>query len=283
MIKFGVAGNSVSFIEEGFNETFDAAVWCKNRGIDAFEYSFGNGIRINAGTAKKIGDEFLRNGIEMSAHAPYYINFANPDPLLAEKSYQYVLSSAKKLIELSGERLVVHVAAQGAETREAAVALTKSRLYTLAGKIEEAGFTGLKICLETMGKIGQIGTVDEIVNFCTLAPFFYPCIDFGHINAREQGILKSSTDYKVIIEKMLSVLPPEKVKFMHVHFSKIQYGQKGEIRHLTFRDDLFGPNFEDLAPVIIEYGLEPFIICESSGTQAEDAVYMKNYYNSLVF
>lgn len=278
MIKFGVAGNSTSFIAEGFNDTFDAAVWCKNRGIDAFEYSFGNGIRVNSSTAKKIGDEFLRNGIEMSAHAPYFINFANPDPDLSEKSFQYVLSSAKKLIEFSGERLVVHVAAQGQATREAAVALTKSRLYTLATKIEEAGYKNLKICLETMGKQGQIGTVDEIIDFCTIAPFYYPCIDFGHVNAREQGILKSPTDYKTIVDKMLSVLPPEKVKFMHVHFSKIQYGQKGEIRHLTFDDRLFGPNFEDLSPVISEYRLEPFIICESSGTQAEDAVYMKNYY-----
>lgn len=278
MIKFGVAGNSVSFIAEGYSETFDAAVWCKSRGIDAFEYSFGNGIRITSATAKKIGDEFKRNNVDMSVHAPYYINFANPEEELAEKSYQYVLNSLKKLIDFSGERLVVHVAAQGKETRENAVALTKNRLNILAEKIEEAGYSDLKICLETMGKQGQIGTVDEIIDFCTLAPFYYPCIDFGHINAREQGILKSPEDYKIIIDKMLSVLPEEKVKNMHVHFSKIQYGLKGEIRHLTFQDGLYGPKFEDLAPVIREYNLEPFIICESSGTQAEDAVFMKNIY-----
>ncbi|MEG1510055.1 MAG: endonuclease IV, partial [Clostridia bacterium] len=72
-----------------------------------------------------------------------------------------------------------------------------------------------------------------------------------------------------------------KVQKMHVHFSKIEYSKGGEVRHLTFEDDTFGPNFEPLASVLKMYKLEPYIICESAGTQTEDAIFMKNYYNNI--
>ena len=93
----------------------------------------------------------------------------------------------------TGERLVVHPASQGKQSREIAVDTCKSNLYKLAETLNER-FSKYKVCLETMGKISQIGTVSEIADFCQIYDNFYPCIDFGHVNAREQGILKSSDD-----------------------------------------------------------------------------------------
>ena len=77
---------------------------------------------------------------------------------------------------------------------------------------------------------------------------------------------------------MLENLPEHKVKYMHSHFSKIMYGPSGEIKHLTFEDDVYGPEFAPLSKVLHKYELEPVIICESDGTQAEDAIQMKNIY-----
>ena len=145
----------------------------------------------------------------------------------------------------------------------------------------ENGFSDKKICLETMGKLAQIGTVEEIVRFCDIAPFFYPCVDFGHLNARTFGSLKTTDDFEKVIVYMLEHLPEEKVKKMHVHFSKIMYGASGEIKHLTFADEIYGPNFENFAPIIKKYDLSPVIICESDGTQAEDTVTMKKIYTNL--
>ena len=68
---------------------------------------------------------------------------------------------------------------------------------------------------------------------------------------------------------------------MHVHFSKIEYGKGGEVKHLTFEDEIFGPEFEPLAELLYKKNLTPFIICESAGTQTEDAQFMMNFYNSL--
>ena len=96
MVKFGVAGNSESFYNEGYKHTEEAAKWCYNRGIDVFEYSFGKGVRMTKEKAEKIGAAFTQYGLEMTAHAPYYINFANPDPEKIHNSIGYVLQTQRR-------------------------------------------------------------------------------------------------------------------------------------------------------------------------------------------
>ncbi len=278
MIKFGVAGNSNSFYSEGNKSTIQAGAWCKNRGIDVFEYSFGKGINIKDETAHLIGEEFAKNGVELTVHAPYYINFANPDEEKINNSINYVMNSIKKLYFFKGDRVVVHPATQGKATREVAVDTTLNNLLKLKEAIEINNLTNFKICLETMGKLGQIGTLEEIVKFCNLADFYYPCVDFGHLNARTQGQFNSPSAFEDAIKYMLDNLPFEKVNFTHIHFSKIMFSAKGEVKHLTFADEIYGPNFEDFSGILHKYALNPVIICESDGTQAEDTIFMKNHY-----
>lgn len=282
MIKFGVAGNSNSFYEEGYKGTLDAATWCKKRGIELFEYSFGRGISMSDATAAAIGNEFSLNNVELSIHAPYFINFANTDPIMIAKSVSYITTCLDKAVFLHAPRIVFHAAAQGKMERSQAVNTAKENLKLLIDKVSEKGYQDFILCPETMGKIGQIGTVEEIIEFCNMADYFYPCIDFGHINAREQGILKAEADYQHIIDKLSDALPSQKVKNMHIHFSKIEYGKGGEVRHLTFEDKTFGPDFEPLAEVLIKNVLHPHIISESDGTQAEDAIEMKKIYYNLL-
>lgn len=278
MIKFGVAGNSASFYAEGHESTLEAAAWLKKRDLDVFEYSFGRGVTLNESTAKKIGAAFAAEGVGLTVHAPYFINFANPDPEMIAKSIGYVLSSCKKAADFGSDRVVVHPATQGKATREEARAVMMKNISALPEILSDNGYSGIKICFETMGKTAQMGTVDEIIDITALSPDFYPCIDFGHINAREQGILNNPLNYNTLLQKLYDFLPENKFIAMHVHFSKIQYGAKGEIRHLTFSDDTYGPDFRPLMELFREKGMSPVVICESDGTQAEDAAEMKRYY-----
>ena len=132
-----------------------------------------------------------------------------------------------------------------------------------------------------MGKLAQIGTLEEVVSFCKIDKVYLPAVDFGHLNAREGGSLKTVEDYKSRLEYMIAELGYERVKHFHVHFSKIMYGGKGEIKHLTFEDDVYGPEFEPLAVALKELKLEPYIVSESAGTQVEDALEMKRIYGSV--
>ena len=281
MIKFGPSGNCERFYAEGNKHTEEAAKFCKDIGLDCYEYSFGRGILLSESKAISIGEAFSEQGVEISVHAPYFINFANPDDEAAQKSYNYVLNSAKYLKLMGGKRVVFHPAAQGKATREEAVNLTADRLKVLRDYIYLNGYEDLYFCPETMGKLAQIATLEEIINFCKIDKVFLPAIDFGHLNAREGGSLKTVEDYKSRLEYMISELGYERVKHFHVHFSKIMYGAKGEIKHLTFEDTVYGPEFGPLAVALKELKLEPYIVSESAGTQADDALEMKRLYGTV--
>jgi len=278
MIKFGPSGNCEDFYAAGFSHTEQSAAFVKGLGLDCFEYSFGRGVRMTQEKARSIGEAFQKAGVEISAHAPYFINFANPDDEMAEKSYGYVLDTAKVLKEMGGKRVVFHPAAQGKVQRWEAVEKTKERLQILRDLIYANGYGDMMFCPETMGKLAQIGTVEEIVAFCKIDPIYTPCIDFGHINAREQGSLKTVDDYKARLQYMIAELGFERMKHFHVHFSKIMYSAKGEVKHLTFEDTVYGPDFSPLSVALKELGLEPYIVSESAGKQSREAQEMKKVY-----
>ncbi len=274
---FGPSGHSESYAAEGLTSTADMPKWISARGLDIFEYSFGRGVRVSTATAAAIGEKCDEYGVEMSVHAPYFINFASPEPEKAQNSVNYILSSLKVLKAFGGERCVFHAGAQGQDSREAAFARTKDMFArTLELIAEEPDYADLIVCPETMGKQAQIGTVEEVIELCKLGDNVYPCVDFGHINALYGGSLRTASDFEDIVKKLLDGLGEKKTKNMQVHFSKIQYGAKGEIRHLTFADDVYGPEFEPFAEIIVKYGLTPHILSESAGTQAEDSATMRD-------
>ncbi|MBP5307813.1 MAG: TIM barrel protein [Clostridia bacterium] len=281
MIKFGPSGNSASFTAEGHSKTEQAAAWVKNRGLDCYEYSVGRGVNMGDEKAALIGEAFSAAGVEISVHAPYFINFASTEEEKAANSFRYLLDSARVIDIMGGRRIVFHPAAQGNATRESAVNLTLNRLKTLCDYVYANDMEHLYFCPETMGKLGQIGTIEEITEFCKTDKIFIPTVDFGHVNARERGSLKTEDDYGSRLDYMISELGFERMKNFHVHFSKIQYSEKGEVRHLTFEDDKYGPEFPPLAAALKKRGLEPIVVCESAGTQAEDAAEMKRVYFSL--
>ena len=282
MIKFGPSGNSLRFYQEGYKSTVDAPLWLANQGLNIYEYSFGRGINISDAKANEIAQKAVENGVEITVHAPYYINLANPSDEMVEKSYQYIINSALKARAFGGKRIVFHPSTVGKMTREDAVALTQKRMEILAGLIVKNNLDDMIFCPETMGKINQIGTVEEVTEFCKVADFFIPTVDFGHINARTQGSLATQEDYEKLIVHIIENLGFERAKNLHVHFSKIQYSTGGEVRHLTFADTIYGPDFEPLARAFKKYNMEPYIICESDGTQADDAIEMKRIYESIL-
>ncbi len=277
--KFGPSGHSESFSLE-HSATIEMPKWISARGLELFEYSFGKGVRISSETATAIGQEAEKYGIEMSVHAPYFISFASLEPQKVENSITYLTSSLKVLRHFGGQRCVFHTGSENGQPRKEAFARAKDAFSRALDEIRAEGLDDMYVCPETMGKSAQIGTVEEIIELCNLAPNVYPCIDFGHINALYGGSLKCADDFQAIVDKLFDGIGEEKTKNMHVHFSKIMYGPKGEIKHLTFEDTVYGPEFDGFAEVIVKNGLTPHVLSESAGTQAEDAQTIKSLYQN---
>ena len=280
-VLFGPAGNSESFYNEGHKSSLETAKWVKDRGLDIFEYSFGQGYRMNSETATKLGEEFEKQGVELSIHAPYFINFANPEDEMYQKSLGYIKTGIKFLNMFKGNRLVFHSGSSGKAKREDAIKLMRERFVEFMPEIETLLGENMFICPETMGKTMQIGTWKEIIDLCTISNKLMPTFDFGHINALTQGSLKTSEDYQKIFDYCFEKLGEYRTKNAHIHFSKIEYGAKGEIRHLTFDDQIYGPEFDALCEVLVKNDMSCHVICESNGTMAEDSLIMKNCYQKM--
>ena len=275
---FGTGGNSDSFYTSGKKSTVQAPEWVKAFGLDAYEFEAGNGLNAGDSTLKKIGDAAREHGILMSFHTPYFISLSGVDPEKRLKSIDYISRSLHASELIGADTIVIHAGSAAKISREEAMRLASDTLYK---NLDVNGDTDIRMGIETMGKINQLGTLDEVIELCKISPKYHPVVDFGHLNARNVGGAFPDVDsYRSVFDKIANTLGDEYAYNLHCHFSKIEYTSAGEKRHLTFSDTVYGPDFEPLAEAIIREGVCPRIISESDGTQAEDALAMKKIWEN---
>lgn len=282
MPKFGPAGNSESFSKMGYKNSLDVPEYIVKMGLDCYEYQCGRGVNIGEEKARLLGEKAAKAGITLSLHAPYYISMSSTEGEKRDNSVNYILASARAVNAMGGDRIVVHTGSCGKISRSDALGLALDTMRKAIAALDGEGLSNIHICPETMGKVNQLGTLEEVLELCLLDERLIPCIDFGHLNARDMGSLKSFADYENIFLKIKDKLGTDRLKSFHSHFSKIEYTTGGEKRHLTFEDTVYGPDYQPVMELTCKYGCNPVFICESAGTQAEDAKQMKNYYNSLI-
>ena len=277
---FGPGGNSEAFKLAGGRSTLDAPVYVKHIGLDAYEYEAGNGLSASDSQLLAVGNEAARLGVKMSYHTPYFISLSGVVPEKRLKSIEYIRQSIEAARLLGAKTIVVHSGSAAKISRDEAMRLAAD---TLVRTLSEVDTYGIRIGLETMGKINQLGTLDEVLELCRIDSTFVPVVDFGHLNSRELGgVFNSADDYLRVFDKISTRISAEVAENLHCHFSKIEWSAGGEKRHLTFEDEMYGPRFEPLIEAIAGHGLSPTIICESAGTQSDDALTMKKYYMELI-
>lgn len=281
-VLFGTAGESNSFREKGYKNSTQIPAYLKEMQLDAFEYQCGRGVRLAEKTAESIKKAAQLHQIVYSLHAPYYISMSSMEEEKRLNSVEYILQSAKAISMLGGKRVIFHSGSCGKQSREAALEKAIDTMKRIVEAVDAAGFSDIVLCPETMGKVGQLGTLEEVLALCKVDPRITPCVDFGHLNARTQGGYNTKQQIAQILDTMADVLQDERASRFHSHFSMIEYTSGGEKSHVTFADGRgWGPDFEPLMELLYERNLSPTIICESAGTQAEDASAMKKYYHNL--
>jgi len=280
--RFGPAGTCNDFLAAGNKSSLQLPGFLSDLGLNAFEWQCGHGVNINEKNALAFSELAHAADIQVSVHSPYYISLSGTDETKRLKSLDYLLQSARAVRLLGGRRVVVHSGSASKISRSKAMELAEDTLTKTIALLDSEGYDDIVLCPETMGKVNQLGTVEEVCRLCQIDERMVPCIDFGHVNAMTAGSLKTSSDYAALLDTIENLLGYDRLKIMHVHFSKIAYTEKGgEQRHLTFEDTDFGPFFEPLAEECAKRNLTPVFICESAGSQSRDAVYMMQCFDSL--
>lgn len=281
-IRIGPAGMCEAAAAEKIKSTEKLMSWLAEKGLNAFEYQCGRGVRLSAEKAEAIKNAADAAGISVSLHAPYFISLASVDIEKRDNSVKYIEQSAEAVKMLGGNRIVVHPGGLSKMTREEARSIACETLVKAQNTLDSDGLNDIHICPEVMGKINQLGDLEDIITFCKLDERFVPCVDFGHLNSRTGGSLRSFEDYARVFSAISNELGEERAKNMHIHFSKIEYSKGGEVRHLTFEERNFGPNPEIFIESVVRLEMTPTIICESAGTQTYDSVTMLEMYKQNI-
>ncbi|MGM5488281.1 MAG: TIM barrel protein [Nanobdellota archaeon] len=206
MIRIGPAGSGGDY-----QKAFE---YCNKHGLTALEVAFTHGVRMSRERATAVGNLAREYGITLSVHAPYYVNLASSDEEKQGASFQRVLDACDRASYLGARCVVFHPGFYQKRDPDAVYDIIKQRMQELMFSVPP----GVVLCPETTGKVSQFGTLEELLRLqrdvgCGI------CVDFAHLLARE-----GSVDYEAILAKLVDPV--------HAHFSGIDYGDKGEKRHV---------------------------------------------------
>lgn len=290
---FGVAGNPPNFWESEFRrERANSPEWLKSINLDALEIQCTYGVRMPEKRIKVFRAKAKKNKIELSIHAPYYISLGSKNPEVIKNSLDE-LHKAFKLAHKIGSRKVIFHPGSAGQSREEA----RKRAIVALKKFErENKFKGVYLYPEIAGKLGQLGSLEDIIAICEAVKIAYPCLDLAHLHAREQGSLKTKKDFRRVIKFVKKRLGERSLKRLHIHLYPVDFGPRGELSHKAFHDrvprekqlsfikkeKIFYPRYEPFLELIVEKGLFPTIICEAKNSQDIGALMMKDYYQSLL-
>ncbi len=242
-IRFGPAGNSDSFYAAGYKRTADAPAYLQAMGLDALEYSFGRGVRMGQETAQAIREAAQAAGIALSVHLPYFINLAVQEPEKQEKNLQYFRDGLLAARAMGASRAVFHPGSARGDRGEALARACGLLADILAALDQEGLLDTVTLCAETMGKINQLGSLEEVLSLCRVDPRIWPAVDFGHLHCRGLGAIQGRGDYAAILDALEARLGMERARTLHIHFSRMEYTAGGEKMHHTLADTQYGPDF----------------------------------------
>jgi len=275
-VRFGPAGNPLDFK----GPTIEAPIYVREEGLDAYEYQAVRGVRIKEDAAKELGKNAKENDVYVSLHGPYYINLASDKKETFRKSKERLLESMKAAMWMGAKKVVFHPGYYGEKSAEEALKMCIDALKEVVELAKAEGISGVLLAPETTGKLSQLGSLDEILTMCEEVELVCPTIDWAHIHAREQGIIKGRKEYETMLGEIERRLGTDVLKNLHCHFTKVEFTDKGEKTHRLLSEKEFGPPFEPFAELIVEWDLKPVIISESP-TLDRDALNMKKIYERI--
>ncbi|MEM2925307.1 MAG: TIM barrel protein [Methanocellales archaeon] len=257
MIKVGIAGMPIASKGKG---TEEGIRYIARIGLEALEIQFVRNVYMSSEGAKRAGKIAMENKIELTVHAPYYINLSSNKTETVEKSKQWIISSAKVASALNSNLVVFH---PGYETGNARELIVKT-LNEIIEELHSIGIKNVLLGLETTGKQSQFGSIEEIKEVVEEVEGTKPVLDFAHIHARTNGALKSKKAFELVFDSF-------NLDSYHIHFTAVEYSGGNEKKHLALNGE---PDFKLLAEVLIERGYDATIICESPFLE-RDALKMK--------
>lgn len=272
MLCIGTAGAPIS-TPKSKNGTVAGIERVKELGLDVMELEFVRGVYItNEEKAKEIKETAIKNNVKLSVHAPYFINLNSEEKIKIKQSIERIMQSAETGYMCGAKNIVIHSAFYGDGVN--VYETVKNNFELMSDEIDNIGYDVI-LRPELMGKHSQFGSLDELVQLSNDVKNVLPCIDFGHFIARYGEKSNNYEGFCNVLERMKEIKKENVLKNMHIHFSDIEFTDKGERKHLVFDEGTL--KWKDMVKAWKEYKIEGTAICESPNIE-EDALKTKDEY-----
>ncbi len=176
-------------------------------------------------TARRVGENARKHGISLSM--PLISSIWPTRTRTACKDHRLYHLRLPGGQSDGASRVVIHSGALMKRTRREALDTALRSLREVIRTCDGQGFGHIALCPETMGKINQLGDLEEVLELCTLDERLIPCIDFGHLYARSLGADDGAEAFGRMLDRVESVLGQSRASVFHSHFSHIQFTPAG--------------------------------------------------------
>lgn len=277
IVRFGVAGIPTNYT----GKPKDFYNWLKSMNLNAYEVQCTFGFKMSDKN-KEMAIQAQKDGFYISMHGPYYINLGSVNDAVVARSIDILKQGIELAKSINCTRIIFHPGGGHVNTEEGrkqAVQRIITHLNTIASEVDMGD---VKFYPEIGGKTANLGSLDEIIEICKNCEKAYPCIDIAHLHAREFGSITSKDILRAKLEHLKAGLP-HKFNQVHFHAYTINYGDKGEIKHLVHGESMPDgseglPNLDWFVELLHEFNLEPWVISEAHDSQEIGAKYMRDKY-----
>jgi deoxyribonuclease-4 len=271
-LLFGTAGIPISAkgssTEEGIEEV-------RNLGLCAMELEFVRSVNITKQRAPKVKKAAEKNNVALTCHAPYYINLNSLEKVKIKASIYRILKSARIANLCGAWSVCFHPGFYQKSIKEEAFERVRKSVKELS-QILKKEKNDIWLRLENTSKIYQFGTFEEILKLSQEFDNVMPTIDFAHLHARSNGKYNTYREFSGVLEKIEKKLGKKGLENMHIHITGIDYGEKGEKKHLNLKEsDL---KYKELIKALKDFKVKGVAISESPNIEG-DALLVKNIYN----
>ncbi len=247
--------------------------------LDTLEMAWVQSVRVSDETCATIKATATTAKLALSVHAPYYINLNAQTKELWLAGRERLLAAARAGYKAGATDIIFHPGSYMKDEPAAANKIAVQRLTEVAAQLKAEGVDVI-LRPETMGKSAMLGTLEETIAWSREIEGVLPCIDFAHLHARAgDGSFNSYQEFSAALKLVKDGLGKRGLQSLHIHLSGIEYGPKGEKKHLSLKEaDL---KYKDLFRALIDAKAGGRIMCESP-LMEEDALVMQKTYRQLL-
>jgi len=272
-LRFGTSGIPLSTPRPGTEHGIRRA---RELGLQCLEMAWGNGVRMSEATADRIARARAECGLELTAHAPYYINLCGARDVV-ERSVDRLVESGALAARCGAASFCFHPGFYGGQAPSRAARRVAAQLRRVTRALRSRG-TGIDVRPETTGRTSQAGTLGEVLGWSAGIAGVSPCLDFSHLHARAGGAFNRYEDFAAALEQVAARLGRAALSRLHVHVSGIEYGTGGERRHVPLQESRF--RWRDLLRALRDVRASGWVVCETPAME-EDALRLQRFYRRM--